>query len=95
MRSSDPFAKPIIRANYLTDVSDVDAFVEGVALARRFGESRTYDHLRGEEIELRLTAPVAERLQPGEFLRVAREADGRFRVRCVYPPETARLGEIA
>jgi choline dehydrogenase len=51
LRSSDPSAMPIIRANYLTDVHDVDVLVEGVALARRFGESRAYDHLRGEEIE--------------------------------------------
>jgi choline dehydrogenase len=51
LRSSDPSAMPIIRANYLIDVHDVDVLVEGVALARRFGESRAYDHLRGEEIE--------------------------------------------
>jgi hypothetical protein len=31
---------PVIRANYLTDPHDVDVLVEGVALARRFGESR-------------------------------------------------------
>ena len=51
LRSSDPSAMPIIRANYLNDRHDVDVLVEGVALARRFGESRAYDHLRGEEIE--------------------------------------------
>jgi choline dehydrogenase-like flavoprotein len=51
LRSSDPFAMPIIRANYLTNVHDVDVLVDGVALARRLGESPAYDHLRGEEIE--------------------------------------------
>ena len=51
LRSSDPSAMPIIRANYLNDTHDVDVLVDGVALARRFGESRAYDHLRGEEIE--------------------------------------------
>jgi choline dehydrogenase len=51
LAAADPFAAPRIRVNYLSDPHDVDVLVEGVALARRFGESRVYDHLRGEEIE--------------------------------------------
>jgi choline dehydrogenase len=51
LRSNDPLAAPIIRVNYLTDSRDVSALVEGAALARRFGQSRAYDHLRAEEIE--------------------------------------------
>lgn len=42
---------PIIRANYLADRHDVAIFVEGLALARRFGDSAAYDDLRGVEIE--------------------------------------------
>jgi len=51
LRSADPFSAPIIRVNYLTDSRDVDALVEGAALARRLGESHAYDHLRSEEID--------------------------------------------
>jgi choline dehydrogenase len=47
----DPFAAPRIRMNYLSDPYDVSVLVEGVVLVRRLGESRAYDHLRGEEIE--------------------------------------------
>ena len=51
LRSADPLAAPVIRANYLTDVRDLTALVEGAALARRLGASTAYDRLRAEEIE--------------------------------------------
>jgi len=51
LASADPSAAPRIRVNYLSDPHDVDVLIEGVALARRFGESPSYDHLRAEEIE--------------------------------------------
>jgi choline dehydrogenase len=51
LASAGAMDPPIIRANYLTDAHDVAVLVEGVALARRFGESRAYDRLRAEEIE--------------------------------------------
>jgi choline dehydrogenase len=51
LASADPSAPPRIRVNYLSDPHDVDVLIEGVALARRFGESPAYDQLRAEEIE--------------------------------------------
>jgi choline dehydrogenase-like flavoprotein len=51
LTTADPLAAPRIRVHYLNDPHDVDVLVEGVALARRFGESHHYDRLRGEEIE--------------------------------------------
>ena len=51
LRSADPFAAAVIRANYLTESRDVEAFVEGVTLARRLGESHAYDRLRDAEVE--------------------------------------------
>jgi choline dehydrogenase len=42
---------PRIRVQYLSDPHDVSVLVEGVALARRFGESPAYDRLRAGEIE--------------------------------------------
>ena len=46
---------PVIRANYLTDPHDVAVPYEAVALRVRFGESRAFDALRAEEIELGLS----------------------------------------
>ena len=51
LRSADPLAAPIIRANYLQDEADVKALVRGVYLARWFGEAEVYDELRADETE--------------------------------------------
>lgn len=50
LRSADPLAAPIIRANYLQEQADVDALVRGVTLARWFGEADAYEALRADEI---------------------------------------------
>jgi choline dehydrogenase len=50
LRSSDPLAAPIIRANYLQEERDVKALVQGVKMARWFGEADSYSGLRGDEI---------------------------------------------
>jgi choline dehydrogenase len=51
LASADPLAAPCIRMNYLSVPHDVSVLEEGIVLARRLGESRAYDHLRGEEVE--------------------------------------------
>ena len=50
LRSADPLAPPIIRANYLQEEADVTALVRGVHLARWFGEAEAYAPLRADEI---------------------------------------------
>jgi len=50
LRSADPLAAPIIRANYLREQADVNALVRGVNLCRWFGESEAYADLRADEI---------------------------------------------
>lgn len=50
LRSADPMAAPIIRANYLQEPADVTALVRGVKMARWFGEADSYIDLRGDEI---------------------------------------------
>ncbi|MFA5910923.1 MAG: GMC family oxidoreductase N-terminal domain-containing protein [Vicinamibacterales bacterium] len=50
LRSADPLAAPIIRANYLQEQADVDALVRGVRLARWFGEADAYEPLRADEL---------------------------------------------
>jgi len=51
LRSADPAAAPIIRANYLQEQADVDALVRGVHLARWFASVSVYDPIRGDEQE--------------------------------------------
>jgi choline dehydrogenase len=50
LRSADPLAAPIIRANYLQEPADVNAFVRSVHLARWFAEADAYAPLKGEEL---------------------------------------------
>ena len=50
LRSADPAAAPIIRANYLREQADVNSLVRGVHLARWFAEADAYADLRTEEI---------------------------------------------
>jgi len=50
LRSVDPLAAPIIRANYLREQADVDALVRGAKLARWFGEANSYQPLCADEI---------------------------------------------
>ena len=40
LRSADPLAAPLIRANYLSERGDLDAMVEGVRLAQALAGSR-------------------------------------------------------
>ena len=61
LASADPLAPPRIRMNYLTDPHDVSVLVEGVALARRFGDAQAYARLRGEEIEPGMAIPDVAR----------------------------------
>jgi choline dehydrogenase len=51
LRSGDPDAAPIIRANYFGEARDMDLLVEGARLARALGMSRAYDALRGEPVD--------------------------------------------
>jgi choline dehydrogenase len=50
LRSADPLAAPVIRGNYLQEPADVDALVQGVKLARWFGEADAYQPLIADEI---------------------------------------------
>ena len=50
LRSADPLAAPVIRANYLQHDDDVKALAQGVKMARWFGEADSYQDLRGDEI---------------------------------------------
>jgi choline dehydrogenase len=83
LRSADPLAGPLIRANYLQAQADVDALVHGARLARLLGASTAYDDLRAEEVEPGRTARSVADLE-----RFARQkADTIY-----HPAGTCRMG---
>ena len=51
LASSDPFAKPIIGHNYLTDPPDIDTNNRGFRIARELNAARAFDRFRGEEVD--------------------------------------------
>ena len=83
LRSKDPLAMPIIRANYLQHPDDVTALVRGVQLARKLGASSAYDALRADEIE------------PGPGLSTVAELAAFVRAKAdtiFHPAGTCRMG---
>jgi choline dehydrogenase len=76
LRSADPLAAAVIRANYLTARQDVDALIDGVRLARRLGGSPAFDRLRGDDVE-----PGVEAASPAALERFVRQkADSIYHV---------------
>ena len=51
LRSDDPLAPPLIRANYLSESSDLEAMVEAVRLAQALTASPAYDPVRGAAVD--------------------------------------------
>ena len=83
LRSNDPLAAPVIRANYLQEQADVNALARGVHLARWFGEADAYSPLRADEI---LPGPgVRSDADLAAFVR--RDADTIY-----HPAGTCRMG---
>ena len=68
LRSADPLAAPVIRANYLHASADVIAFIHGARLVRQFGRARAYDALRLAEME-----PGAELTTDADLERFIRQ----------------------
>ncbi len=50
LRSNDPFAAPLIHANYLHEGVDLDAMIEAVRIAREILAASPFDAFRGPEI---------------------------------------------
>jgi choline dehydrogenase len=69
LRSSDPHEKPVIRGQYFTAVGDLETLIQGIKIARRIGEARAFDNLRGVEAFPGPTAKTDHQI--AEFLRAA------------------------
>ena len=83
LRSADPLAAPVIRANYFAEPADLEALVDGVDLALALGGSSAYSALRAAPID----PPEATRTRADLRAFVRRTADTIF-----HPGGTCRMG---
>ena len=83
LRSADPLALPVIRANYFTEERDLDIAVEGVRLGLAIGRASAFDALRGTPAEPGEGEDSTSRLR--EFIR-------RTSGTIYHPAGTCRMG---
>jgi choline dehydrogenase len=83
LRSADPEAPPVLRANYLEEAADMEVLLEGARLARALGEAKAYDALRGDPVDPGPAARSADALRA--FIRGT--ADTIY-----HPAGTCRMG---
>jgi choline dehydrogenase len=50
LRSNDPLAHPVIRANYFSEHSDMQTFIRGLEFALDISQSQPFDRYRGDEM---------------------------------------------
>ena len=89
LTSGDPLAPVCIRVNYLSDPHDVDVLVDGVALARRFGGTRAYYSLRGDEIE-----PGVSMQDVSRFVRAKADSIYHAAGTCRMGPDSDRTAVV-
>jgi len=83
LRSADPLAAPVIRANYFEDPADLEAMADAVRLAQAIGNARPYEVLRGAPAEPDDAVRTPAQLRT--YIR--RSADTIF-----HPAGTCRMG---
>jgi choline dehydrogenase len=86
LRSSNPLDSPSIRANYLSDMRDMDIMLEGVKLSRELVATKAFDSYRGTE------------LHPGPAAKdetALRAHIARFTETLYHPVGTCKMGHDA
>jgi choline dehydrogenase len=85
LRSADPEAHPLIRANYLAEAADLDALLRGVEVARRIAAAPAFASFRGRDLS------PAEGDGNEALVRYIREHATTF----FHPVGTCRMGNDA
>ena len=83
MASADPLDEPVIKANYLSVPSDLDALVSGVKVARRIFDTESFRSILGEEFEASRDAKTDDELE--DFVRQHAET-------IYHPVGTCKMG---
>jgi choline dehydrogenase len=83
LRSADPLAAPLIRANYFNDPADLEAMTDGVRLAQALASTRSYAALRGAPAD-----PDDSVRTPAELRAYIRRASDTI----FHPAGTCRMG---
>jgi choline dehydrogenase len=83
LASSDPFAEPVIKANYLDADSDLDVLVAGVKVARKIFATDAFKPILGEEYEDSRDAKTDEEIKG--FIRHTAET-------IYHPVGTCKMG---
>jgi choline dehydrogenase len=83
LRSSDPFAPPVIQPNYLSEESDFGLLVNGVNLIRGLARAKAFEPFRGAEVWPGAEAQGEEAVR--EFVRNTAET-------LYHPAGTCRMG---
>jgi choline dehydrogenase len=91
LRSSDPLAHPVIRANYFSEYADMQTFVKGIEYALDISQSKPFDVYRGEEMWLSKSPHSAKVLRSSsrlieEHLRAIAET-------IYHPVGTCKMGQ--
>ena len=83
LASADPLDEPVIKANYLSVPSDLDALVSGVKVARRIFDTESFRSILGEEFEASRDAKTDDELE--DFVRQHAET-------IYHPVGTCKMG---
>lgn len=86
LRSSDPFAAPVIRPGYLKEQADVDTFLKGIEIVRRLTSSGAFDPYGHAEVF------------PGANVQDVGELENWLRANvqtCFHPTGTCGMGNGA
>ncbi|MCB1691128.1 MAG: choline dehydrogenase [Pseudomonadales bacterium] len=81
--SNDPFAAPVIKANYLSEPGDLEVLVEGVKIARRIFATEVFRPVLGEEFEQSRDAQTDDEIK--DFIRQYAET-------IYHPVGTCKMG---
>jgi choline dehydrogenase len=83
LRSADPAAPPLIRANYLESLTDTEVLLEGFKISRDLAQRLPFDSIRGAEV-----APGSDVKSDDDIRNYIRAAAGTL----FHPVGTCKMG---
>nr|XP_018908531.1 PREDICTED: glucose dehydrogenase [FAD, quinone]-like [Bemisia tabaci] len=91
LRSSDPFAHPIIEPNYLAEREDADVLVDGMKIALRLMETPPFRKLNARPLAIPFPGCEDHELFSNEYLECCIR---HFTVTFYHPTSTCSMGKV-